>query len=336
MGMLALVRRAVVGLAGALLVLAVMVVAAHADELAGVSEHATGLVVHDATETLERYCVTDSAGTLWLALPDGTSWELITSTQDPAIANPGDGAFHPFDASEVRATLVGVRYPLAGIDAEVFILPYPRRSGLTSAAAPGLILLSPGVRPLAVATQHATVTHELGHLVHFTLLPDTDTGAWSRWRALRGVTDASFYSASAPHADRPHEIFAEDFRVLFGDPLAATDGGIENAALASPAAVSGLDTFVRSLAGVPLAATLGAWPNPARGAVTFARAGELPRAVEVFDLNGRRVATVAPAGPGSSWRWDGRADDGRVLPAGRYLARERGSSGAGVAVVRLP
>jgi hypothetical protein len=330
-----LVRRVTIGLAGALMVLGVMVLAAHADELSGVTEHATGLVIHDATETLERYCVTDSTGTVWLALPDGTRWELITSTQDPAIANPGDGAFHPFDAGEVRAAISGLHYPLHGIAADVFLLPYPRRAGLPSAAAPGLVLLSPGVRPIDIATQHATVTHELGHLVHFTHLPDSDADTWSHWRALRGVTDASFYCASAPHADRPHEIFAEDFRVLFGDALASSDGAIENAALAAPATVPGLDTFVRALAGAPGTVALSAWPNPARGAVTFTRAGNATGPVEVFDLTGRRVASLAPVGAGASWFWDGRGDDGRALPSGRYLARERGVSRTGAMVTLL-
>ena len=335
MGTLAFLRRALVGLAGALIVLTVMVIAAHADELAGVTERAIGLVIHDPAETLERYCATDSTGTLWLALPDGTRWELITSTQDSAIANPGDGAFHPFDAAEVRAAIAGVRYPLGGIDADVFLLPYPRRSGLTSAAAPGLVLLSPGVRPVAVATQHATVTHELGHLVHLAHMPDDDADAWSRWRALRGVTDATVYCASAPHADRPHEIFAEDFRVLFGDGLAATDGGIENAGLAPPGAVPGLDAFVRALAGG--AAGLTAWPNPGRGAIAFTRAGGAAGALDVFDVTGRRVATLTAVGSptGWSWFWDGRGDDGRSLPAGRYLAHERGIPRVGTPITRL-
>ena len=34
---------------------------------------------------------------------------------------------------------------------------------------------------------------------------------------LRGITDLNVYSDAAPHADRPHEIFAEDFRALFGN-----------------------------------------------------------------------------------------------------------------------
>jgi hypothetical protein len=305
MGTLAFLRRALVGLAGALIVLTVMVIAAHADELAGVTERAIGLVIHDPAETLERYCATDSTGTLWLALP------------------------------EVRAAIAGVRYPLGGIDADVFLLPYPRRSGLTSAAAPGLVLLSPGVRPVAVATQHATVTHELGHLVHLAHMPDDDADAWSRWRALRGVTDATVYCASAPHADRPHEIFAEDFRVLFGDGLAATDGGIENAGLAPPGAVPGLDAFVRALAGG--AAGLTAWPNPGRGAIAFTRAGGAAGALDVFDVTGRRVATLTAVGSptGWSWFWDGRGDDGRSLPAGRYLAHERGIPRVGTPITRL-
>ena len=330
MGSLAFTRRALVGLAGAFVVLAVMVIAAHADELSGVTEHATTLVIHDADETLARYCVSDSTGTLWLALPDGTRWELITSTQDPAIANPGDGSFHPFDASEVRAAIAGVRYPLGGIDAEVFILPYPRRAGLTSAAAPGLMLLSPGVLPVAVATQHATVTHELGHLVHFAHLPDTDAAAWSQWRALRGVTDVSLYCASAPHADRPHEIFAEDFRALYGDAQANYSGSIENASLAYPTQVGGLSAFVTSLSAAPIAASpLMLVSAPPHGAVTLARNGAGVAPLDLFDVLGRRVASVLPTADatGCHWTWDGHDASG-ARPAGAVLfARVRDGLG---------
>ncbi|MFI5371203.1 MAG: FlgD immunoglobulin-like domain containing protein [Candidatus Eisenbacteria bacterium] len=326
MGSLAFIRRVLLGLGATVLGLAVAVLAARADELSGAAAGGDGIVIHDAAQTLTRYCVTDTTGVTWLTLPGGGRWELVTSTADPVIANPGDGSFHPFEAAEVRAAIDGVRYPLAGIGVEVFILPYPRRAGLTSAAAPGMVLLSPGVTPIARETQHATVTHELGHVVHLARMPDADATTWSRWRTLRGVTDPTLYSAHAPHADRPHEIFAEDFRVLFGDPLAVSNGAIENAALAPPVDVPGLATFVRSLTGD--AAGLGAWPNPSRGAVTFTRAGATAARVEIFDVTGRRVATLAPEGSPTAWTWpwDGRGDDGRALPPGRYAARERGAT----------
>src|SRR5512143_3203932 len=89
---------------------------APADELqTGVS--ARSLTIHSPEETLHRYCERDSDGRLWLQLPGAARFELVTSTADPAVSNPGDGAFHPFAESEVRAALAGMRYPLQPIRA---------------------------------------------------------------------------------------------------------------------------------------------------------------------------------------------------------------------------
>ncbi len=78
----------------------------------------------------------------------------------------------------------------------------------------------------------------------------------------------------------------------------------------------------------PVAATLAAWPNPARAgcrfAFTLARAGA--GALEVFDARGRRVRRVAGGpfaeGPNAA-RWDGRDAAGRPAPPGVYFARLR-------------
>jgi len=67
-------------------------------------------------------------------------------------------------------------------------------------------------------------------------------------------------------------------------------------------------------------------PNPSRGTATLVFT--LPRQgaaeLAVFDPSGRRVATPAnadfAAGP-HTVTWNGRADDGRPLPAGLYFAR---------------
>src|SRR5262245_4553 len=208
-----------------------------------------GLVIHDAAETLSEWCDRDSLGRLWLELPGGARFELVTSTSDPAIANPGDGFFHPFDAAEIHAAVGSTRFPMSTIHADIFVLPYPRRQGLESAAGPGLVLLAPGVRPLSREQQHSELVHELGHVVHHALLPDTDLEGWSAYRSIRGITDETIYAATAVHADRPHEIFAEDFRALFGDALATYSGTIENASLSPPEQVAGLQDFMRAIAG---------------------------------------------------------------------------------------
>jgi hypothetical protein len=324
---LASLRRALIGLAGACLTLAVMIATARSNELPA-SAHVSGFVIHDAASTLRDFCSTDGDGVMWFQLPGGSRWELITSTSDPAISNPGDGAFHTFDPAEVRAALDAVSYPLERVSAEIFILPYPRRLGLESAAGPGLILLAPGVEPLTAAHQHAEFTHELGHVVQYTLMPDADTNGWTVYRRLRGITDTAVYTATAVHADRPHEIFAEDFRASFGDALANYSGSIENAAIEPPADVSGLASFMTALAepAVQLAAT----PNPSAGATLFSRVGATSAPVELFDLSGRRVAVVpaTPTAGGTSWAWDGRAMSGQRADRGVLFARVRGERAA--------
>ena len=288
-----------------------------------------GIVIHDAQETLRDWCHRDAGGLLWLVLPGGMSFELIASAADPAITNHGDGAFHAFDACEVAGALAAVRYPLAGVAADVFILPYPRRAGLTSVAGPGLILLSPGVYPVPREHQHAEFDHELGHVVHYARLPDQDATSWNRYRALRGITDSGIYSSqSTMHADRPHEIFAEDFRALVGDVLANSTGNIENTSLTPPVQVAGLADFMLSLTGAPLTVTLGAHPNPARGPVLFSRKGSATAALDLFDLAGRRLATVAPeaVSDGARWSWDGRDESGHRAGPGVVFARVRDGS----------
>lgn len=294
-----------------------------------------GLTIHGPEETLRDFSVMEG-GTLWLVLPGGARYELVTGTTDPVITNAGDGSFHPFDESTVRTALAALRSPLAPVRADVFLLPYPRRDGLESAAGPGLILLSPGVRPLSDEQQHAEFVHELGHVLHYTRMPDANTAQWARYRELRGIVDKDVFNASAAHANRPHEIFAEDFRALVGGALANYSGTIENAALAAPASVAGLEDFMHAVAGdaipaVPVSgATLACFPNPSRQAVSFARAGVDAEALEVYDLGGRRLATLAPAVSGGlvTWRWDGSDASGARVGAGVFFARTRGGTAA--------
>ncbi len=318
-------RRTVLGLLGTAFGVLLLATISRADELGG-SGSSSGFVIHDPTQVLHDYCRTDADGVLWLELPDGARFELVTSTADPAIRNPGDGAFHPFDPIEVRAALDGVAFPLGRVGADVFLLPYPRRAGLESAAGPGLVLLAPGVMPLTHEHQHAEFVHELGHVVQYARMPDTDAQDWEAYRALRGIADLSRFSAGAPHADRPHEIFAEDFRALFGDPLATYSGTIENAWLTPPAQVPGLREFILGLEGDRARASLTAFPNPTRGTVSFSRAGGTARPMELFDLGGRRIVSLAPTvGPaGTTWSWDRRDAEGRRVPRGVLFARVRG------------
>jgi len=265
---------------------------------------AHGLTVRDAATVLSGNCDHDEDGTLWLTLPSGQRFELVTSVFDPTIANPGDGAFHPFDPAEVAAAIRELRFPLDGVEVEIYILPYPRRDALRSAAGPGLILLSPGVQPLAREYQHAEVVHELGHVVQYARMPDADLDHWDAYRRLRGIADPAVYHAGARHENRPHEIFAEDFRALFGGMLAAGSGSIENATLTPPQAVSGLREFIASLATPAATPQLQVLPNPARGPIRFRLTNATPSPLDLFDAQGRRVMTLEPRQIGTDVEWD--------------------------------
>ena len=70
------------------------------------------------------------------------------------------------------------------------------------------------------------------------------------------------------------------------------------------------------------------WPNPARGQVLL-RFG-LPRAtdvrLEIFDVQGRRVRTLAAGRQEAGWHdlgWNGRGETGVQLSAGLYFVRLR-------------
>ena len=68
-----------------------------------------------------------------------------------------------------------------------------------------------------------------------------------------------------------------------------------------------------------------AWPNPARGGMSFAFAGEGEGVLDIVDVAGRRVATPwhgSIAGERTA-RWEGVDDAGRTVANGVYFARLR-------------
>jgi hypothetical protein len=147
----------------------------------------------------------------------------------------------------VEEAVAAVSYPLDRVEVEVFILPYPRRDALDSSTWTGRMFLSPGVYPLIREQQHYTVAHELGHAIHRTFMPDDTSALWQEFRELRRITDTGVYNNYGVHKNRPNEIFAEDFRFLFGGELANYCGSIENSDLPLPTEVPGLKEFFLSL-----------------------------------------------------------------------------------------
>ncbi len=252
-------------------------------------------------------------------MPGVAPQELVTRVDDPIIANRGDGSFHPVDPKFVADALGGIDFPVDQVDAVVYVLPYPRRAGLESAAGPGAILLAPGVRAVDEAQVHATVAHEFGHVVQYQFAT-VGSRAWAAYLKLRGLPTSEGRSTS--HADNPREIFAEDFRALCGSPLARTNGTIENAFLAAPQTIEGLAEFLLDLPDrarrvATVGHTVAVYPNPFRIATTIQftpRAGAANstaapvRLIRIADVRGRIVrhesvppwAMVRPRGAGTA------------------------------------
>jgi hypothetical protein len=310
---------------------------------------APGIRVINSGEVLQSY--TEPLAPSGLAFRDasGALVRLVLSVDDPEIRNRGDGAFHAADEDVVLQALHDLpsRY-LRSLQVDIYLLPYPRAGFLSSSADSRAIYLSPGVRDYSADQVAFLVTHEIGHIVHRRVMPDSSTGLWAEWAALRGAGDPSIFNETASHAFRPHEIFAEDFRVLFGGPAARGNGAIENPDLPLPGDVPGLRAFYERIVGassLPAVATLSAWPNPMRaGQEVVLRlpgsddrdSGGLP--ASLVDVSGRQVASLVfrPEG-GSTFRASlgTTSGTGDGLAAGAYWLRVTTQPGAPLATVPI-
>jgi len=248
---------------------------------------------------------------------------------------PGpEESYVPHSSDAVRHALETVSYPRPVEDIEIVLLPFPRMDMPASSALGRRIFLSPESVPTPFELTAFTVTHELGHLFQYERMPDTRTDLWDEYRQLRGITDTSVYNEGAVHADQPHEIFAEDFRYLFGGEAANYAGSIENHDLPLPDRVDGLREFFLALseeghAGPAFRASC--YPNPfnprtqIRVDVDASLIG-MDFQVSVYDAGGRLVRDVYEGSLYShqlSFDFDGRDDAGRPLPSGAYFTSVR-------------
>lgn len=287
--------------------------------------------VHGPAEILASRCE-KRAGQVVFVPKRGIAYRFVTDVNDPLIANRGDGAFHPMPVEDVVTALRSIRLTGMDLDIDVFVLPYPRREVLDSSARDDMIFLTPGMRPVSEPAVHFTVVHEVGHVFQYRWLPDSDLAGWDEYHRTRGTTDAAVYRAQGAHRNRPHEIFAEDFRFLFGGALATYSGSIENDDLPLPNAVLGLEAFVRDLSSRRLAtfplADITAQPNPFNPATSIrvrfqAEATSVAR-VAIYDAAGRNIRDLyegVPTGRNLDLAWDGRRDAGPRAASGIYFAR---------------
>jgi hypothetical protein len=279
------------------------------------SERVGNITVYPAAETA-GFTLTDG-GRTYLDFPGARRYEL----------QGGRSGWFPMSTEEVVAAIEQIDFPVRDFNIDIVILHVPRVDQVESSAEGSVIFLTPGRVTYPTEHVHYTVVHEVGHAVHRALMPDSGRRLWLRYAALRGF-EMNGGGPDVPHAQRPHEIFAEDFRALFGGLTARFGGRVENHDLAPPDEVEGLEEFFLSLTGPggpsPGVAVL---PNPSRGDVVV-RAPESEGSggledVKVFDVRGRLVRDLGPVEGAAEIRWDGRDASGAVVAPGTYLMMGR-------------
>lgn len=200
----------------------------------------------------------DIDGNLVFYPEGGGSYYLIESTSSPHIENIGAGEFFPMSEEIILQALheIDIGGRTVDMHIDIYILPMPRLYYMSSTSTGCRIFLSPGVWEISASTIASVVTHEFGHSFQKAYMPYGDVDGWATYLGIRGILDDPVYSEGAIHMNRPSEIFAEDFRILFGGELAVYPGNIENPNLAQPSDVAGLEDFMASLAGAAAVADI--------------------------------------------------------------------------------
>jgi hypothetical protein len=288
--------------------------------------------VYAADELATR--LTTYKGLPAIQLPDGRFVPVITDIADPSIHNKGDGEFHPFSPALVDQALSSIALPGASLDVRVYLLPYPRSGVLVSSTTGNELFLSPHVLDIDRSVAAYIIAHELGHAFHNRFMP-VGSRHWDEYRALRGIADENRFNDSAAHAYRPREIFAEDFRVLFGGAAAYYGGHVENTQIPEPGEIDGLSAFYERVAlSAPardgrIAAT--SYPNPfnpeteIRIALPFDTDGSERISVRVYAVTGALVRELhdGMAAGDLVVRWDGKDDEGNRVASATYYAQIR-------------
>lgn len=241
----------------------------------------------------------------------------------------------PIDVERVRELLTRMRaWDGPALPLRIYCLPgIPEGIGSSFAEGNEVFLAANLAHPSDDVLSY-TIAHEIGHVVQHLRMPGRSGRQWLRYWELRGL-DPAIHRDDARHRDRPAEIFAEDFRAIFGGPAANSSGTLENPDLLWTAEVAGLEQFFVELpshVGFDSPATATNYPNPFNPITTIrAELSEdmlVPGArvrIELFDLRGRRVFRFPPkdVSPVVEAIFHGLDENGRALASGVYLVSIR-------------
>ncbi len=292
-------------------------------------------------ELIER----DEDGDLLLTIEDGWEYKLIEDTSDPLIICKGDNRFHTHTEEDIVAALKEI--DLAGVPIDVtvtvYLLPFPRRTILRSTACGSKIFLTPGVYELKPQVSAFIITHELGHCFQNIYLPRSNEEEWRDYLMLRGIYGNPDYDCQSVHCNRPSEIFAEDFRALFGGELSRYSGGIENPNIDHPESVDGLKEFfvslvageeyLASMIAVGSAVSVSNYPNPFNPSTTInvlldrELASRNPVVdIGIYSVDGALVNNIYHRNvnnPNLSVVWNGKTTNGTSAASGVYFCMIR-------------
>ena len=148
----------------------------------------------------------------------------------------------------IRA-LEEVRFPVeAAGKYKIYFLAYKLRNSFSTLALSfkdGSAVVFGNYGTLPQEKIHQLAVHELGHQIDFRLMTEEK---WQEYKKMRGIEDQAVFNNSAvEHKNRPQEIFAEDFRLLFGGEKARI-AEHQNRDIKCPGEVSELAEFFLSLA----------------------------------------------------------------------------------------
>lgn len=294
----------------------------------GAAEQVGRITIYSAREA-ESLALSDGDGSC-IDIPGARRYELMSDASE----------WFPMPLKEVVAAVEQIDFPVRDLAIDIVILHVPRVNQVESSTEGSVIFLTPGRVSYPTEHVHYTVVHEIGHAVQGALMPDSGTLLWRRYAGLRGF-ELNGGGSDVPHSERPHEIFAEDFRALFGGEMASFGGRIENHDLIRPGEVEGLREFFLSLP--DLAASMGGvvvLPNPSVSEVLVrGAAGECSDClydVRVFDIRGRLVRDLSGVQGVYEVAWDGLDEAGRRVSPGAYLIAGRvGETAFSRKVVRI-
>lgn len=164
------------------------------------------------------------------------------------VKEAGNLALQAVDSEEYMKALEEITIPLEKVgNYKIYFMEYKLKkfySALALSFKDGSAVVFGTYHKLSAEKIHQMAVHELGHHLDFQFM---DKEKWREYKKLRAITNENKYNNSSKvYMNRSQEIFAEDFRLLFGGELAVKIPHL-NKDLVHPSKVEGLKELYLSI-----------------------------------------------------------------------------------------